>query len=113
MAKANENAKQIVNDQSCGGRDLQDRSARMLRVFIAATSRRTPISEAIATLTSMTEASIPSKATIAKLLTPTSLFDHSRSIPTSIPMPMATAIFKAMGVARETHGFYLHSGCAS
>jgi hypothetical protein len=30
---------------------------------------------------------------------PTSLLDHSRSIPTSIPMPIATAIFKAMGVA--------------
>lgn len=77
----------------------RERSVKMLRAFIAATSSSTPISDAITTFRLMMEASIPSKATIAKLLTPTSLFDHSRSIPTSIPTPIATAIFRAMGVA--------------
>ena len=53
----------------------------------------------MATLVLMTDASIPNSATIAKLRTPTSLFDHSRSIPTSIPIPTATPIFNAIGVA--------------
>src|SRR3984885_13626811 len=66
---------------------------------MAAIRSSTPTREAMETLLLMTEANIPNSATIAKLRTPTSLFDHSRSIPTSIPMPMATPIFNAIGVA--------------
>jgi hypothetical protein len=45
----------------------------------------------------MAEASMPSSATMEKVRMPTSLFDHSRSMPTSIPTPTETAIFSAMG----------------
>jgi hypothetical protein len=65
---------------------------------MAATSKNTPINAATATFCPMRDASMPSKATMAKVLIPTSLLDHSRSMPASIPMPMATPIFKAMGV---------------
>ena len=66
---------------------------------MAATSKNTPMNDVMAMLGLITEASIPNKETIAKVLIPTSLLDHSRSIPANIPMPIATAILCAMGVA--------------
>lgn len=68
-----------------------------------------PIREVIAIWGPTIPASIPTIETIANVRMPTSLLDHSRSSPTSMPIPTATAIFSAMGVGgnRSVSGPYM------